>query len=368
MTLTFVRTPLLGLLLTAAHQMTVAGAAAAQDAPAQVRTAKPKPGAASEPIRLPVIAEPDKEASLYARVNGFVASRAADIGDAVAEGAVLAVIDAPEIERNRDRAQASVAQAEARVAVADANLKRTATLAGKDFASEATLDDRRSQLNVAIADRDAAVAEVRRLDQLLAFRQVRAPFAGIIVERNVEIGNLVVGDAASDATPMFRIARIDDLRVVVDVPQTALSAVREGEPVAVVFGPFGEEKFQARVARMSKSIERSSGTMRVELALPNPGGRVPAGLAGHAEFQQKTVAAALVPSSAVFTRDGRPHVAVVEAGAVQFRAVTLGRDLGRVVEVIGGLSASDDVVLNPNGMLRAGDPAAATAAAAATKS
>jgi RND family efflux transporter MFP subunit len=357
MTLKLAHAPSLGLLIAAKLCLLTAASALAQASPPEVRTAKPQPGAATEPTRLPVIAEPGKEARLYARINGFVASRAVDIGDSVAEGAALAVIDAPEIERNHERAKASVAQAEARVAVADANLKRTTTLAGKDFASEAALDDRRAQLNVAIADREAAMAEVRRFDELLAFRQVRAPFAGIIVERNIEIGDLVVGDTAMNATPMFRIAHIEDLRVVADVPQTALNAVREGEMVAVVFDQLGGEKLQAKVARMAKSIDRASGTMRVELALSNPGGRVPAGLAGHVEFVRKTPAAVRVPTSAVFTHDGKPYIAVVEAGVIQFKTVALGRDLGRLVEIVDGAGEKDDVVLNPNGLLRPGDPA-----------
>ncbi|MBC8050396.1 MAG: efflux RND transporter periplasmic adaptor subunit [Chitinophagales bacterium] len=351
------------LVFFAASVMTFPIPAKAQSA-SEVRTTKPQPSGGPEIIRLPVVAEPEKEARLYARVNGFVAERRVDIGDAVKEGDVLAVIDAPEIERNHERAKAAVGQATARVGLANANLKRTQALAGKDFATDAALDDRRSQAEVAIADKEAADAEVRRFDELLAFREVRAPFSGFIVERNVEVGDLVVGDTSMNATPMFRIARIDELRVVASVPQSALSAIRAGETVKVTFDKYPGEVFSAKVSRQSQLVDRASGTMRVEMALSNPGGKVPAGLAGQAEFALASAKNLRLPTSAVFNREGKPHVAVVESGAVQFRAVTLGRDLGRLVEIREGVTDKDDVVLNPNGLLRPGDPATSKAAGA----
>lgn len=336
------------------------GAARAEDP--QVRTTKPEAGGPRETFRLPVIAEPETLARLYARANGFVAERRVDIGDAVKAGDVLAVIDAPEIVRNHERAKAAVGQADARVALADANLKRTAALAGKDFASEAALDDRKAQSDVAVADREAALAELRRFEELLAFRQVRAPFDGIVTARNVELGDLVVGDQASNATPMFELARTVRLRVVADVPQSALASVRLGETVAVTFDRFAGEAFSATVSRMSGAIDRRSGTMRVEMTMENQDARVPAGLAGSAEFARGAERSVRVPTSAVTIRDGKPMVATLRQGAIEFRYVELGRHLGRTQEIRKGLSETDEVVLNPNGMLRHGDRASAAGA------
>ncbi|WP_407529386.1 efflux RND transporter periplasmic adaptor subunit [Methylobacterium oryzisoli] len=328
---------------------------------AEVRTVRPERASAREGFRLPVVAEPEKRARLFARANGFVAERRVDIGDAVEAGDVLAVIDAPEVVRNHERAKAAVGQADARVSLAEANLERTAVLAGKDFASRAVLDDRRSQSNIAVADREAALAELRRFEELLAFRQVRAPFGGVVVARNVELGDLVVGDAAAGATPMFELARIEELRIVADVPQGALGAIRLGEDAKVTFTRFGNEAFVAKVARRSQSIDRVSGTMRVELTMSNPGGRLPAGLAGHVEF---AVAGdgVTVPTSALTIRNGKTFVVTLDEGVVRFREVALGRDLGRTVEIREGLREADEVVLNPNALLRAGDRVAVKSA------
>jgi multidrug efflux system membrane fusion protein len=331
------------------------GAAPASAQAPEVRTTKPESGGPPASIRLPVVAEPEKRARLYARANGFLAERRVDIGDAVKTGDVLAVIDAPEVVRNFERAKAAVGQAEARVTLANSNLQRTASLAGKDFASEASLDDRRAQANVAIADREAALAELRRFEELLAFRQVRAPFDGVVVARNVELGDLVMGDSGGGATPMFELARIEEMRIVADVPQSALEAIRPGEEVTVTFDRFEGERFTATVSRLSQAIDRTSGTMRVEMAMANPGGRAPAGLAGRAEFFMSSKNGVRLPTNAVTMRDGKPNVVVIEDGVAAFREVRLGRDLGRMIEIREGVRATDEVVLNPNGMLRPGD-------------
>lgn len=329
----------------------------------EVRTMRPETAGPRATIRLPVVAEPEKRSRLYARANGFLAERRVDLGDAVKSGEILAVIDAPEIVRNFERAKAAVGQANARVTLANANLQRTASLAGKDFASEASLDDRRAQANVAIADKEAALAELRRFEELLAFRQVRAPFDGVVVARNIELGDLVMGDSGGGATPMFELARIDAMRIVADVPQSALAAIRQGEQVKVTFDRFDGEEFTATVTRLSQSIDRASGTMRVEMAMANPGARVPAGLAGRAEFVMSAGNSVRLPTNVVTMRDGKPNVVVIDQGLVQFREVRLGRDLGRTIEILEGVLETDEVVLNPNGMLRPGDRVSVKAAA-----
>lgn len=323
---------------------------------ALVRTALPRPAERSAALQLPVTAEPGESALIRTRVSGFVAQRRADIGDDVAAGAILAVIDAPELIRDRQRAQATRTEAAARLKVAEADLRRAEPLAAREFVSRATLDQRQAEADAARATLQVAEAELKRLDELLAFREVRAPFAGTVTARSVDRGDLVIGDAATTNTPLFSLAAMDRLRVVADVPQSAIQAAMPGTEVALTFDALPGETLKGQVSRSSGAIDRASGTMRVEIALDNPGRRLPSGAAGQASFAAPAARAVLlVPTSAVLVRDGASVVIAVEQGRAAFRPVTLGRNLGATVEILTGLTADEPVVLNPNGLIRPGD-------------
>lgn len=307
---------------------------------------------------------------ISSRATGIVTERFVDIGDRVEADAPLLRIEAPEIEQELARASAVVGQIEVRLELADLELERAENLVTKGHVSVQTKDSRYAAKKTAEADLVAAQAEVKRLREILSFQDVRAPFAGTIVERRVERGNKIVATQSPQDGYLFRIARMDELRVEVDVPQSAALKVTAGAPTKVTFLELPRESFDADVSRVSGFIDASSGTMRVELLMKNPELRIPAGLNGEVVLSlredQRTV---LVPNNTVLTRNGRQMVAVVDGeDRVRFTPIIVARDLGTQVAVSSGLAPGDRVIVSPNALLTEGDAVDVEAMATASAS
>jgi RND family efflux transporter MFP subunit len=272
------------------------------------------------------------------------------------------VISAPEIDQAVDRARAALAQAKSKEQLAQTNLTRSQQLVKQGFLSEQVLDERQGTYDAAMADRLAAEAELRRLNEIKGFQIVRAPFSGVIAERRVDRGDRVVGDSSNPDGYLFRLVRTDELRVAIDVPQSVVMQVQPGMTADVIFPELPGERLPAKVVRSSGVIDSRTGTMQVELALPNATGRIPAGMLGEVSIKlARQQPVLLVPNSAVMVRDGKTLVATVEGGkaqapgTVRFLPVQVGRNLGNRVEVTSGLAHDAALVTNPNALLREGD-------------
>jgi RND family efflux transporter MFP subunit len=327
-----------------------------------VRTVVPEVGATSADLRLPARTAPVEQALIYARATGVVHGRRVDIGSRVRRGDVLAVIAAPEIDQAVDKARAAVAQAKAKEQFASTNLQRSQQLVDQGFLSKQVLDERQAGFDAAQADRLAAEAELRRLNEIRGFQVVRAPFSGVIAERRVDRGDRVVGDQGNAEGYLFRLVRVDELRVSIDAPQAVVMQVQPGMTAEVLFPELAGEKLPAKVVRSAGVIDARTGTMHVELALPNPGGRIPAGMLGEVAIKvPRAHEVLLVPNSALLVRDGKPQVAMVEPsagqaqGTLRFLPVQLGRNLGTKTEVLAGIRRDATLVNNPNALLRDGD-------------
>jgi RND family efflux transporter MFP subunit len=196
---------------------------------------------------------------------------------------------------------------------------------------------------------------------------VRAPFSGVIAERRVDRGDRVVGDTGNAEGFLFRLVRVDELRVSIDAPQAVVMQVQPGMTAEVIFPELAGEKLAAKVVRSAGVIDARTGTMHVELALPNPGGRIPAGMMGEVAIQvPRAHEVLLVPNSTLIVRDGKSQVALVvssgaEQGTLRFLPVQLGRNLGNKTEVLGGIPRNAALVNNPNALLREGDSVRAEA-------
>ena len=349
---------LLALLMLAACGQPSSGASAPAAPPVAiplVRTVLPEPTAAAEPIRLPARTAPVEQTLIRARATGFIAERRVDIGDRVQKGEVLAVISAPEIDRQAQRAAALLAQTRASLQLARTSVERSRPLAQRGWLSQQLLDEREAALAKALADRDAAQAELAHLRQLQSFQTVRAPFSGTIAERHIERGDYVSGSSTGDDRPLFRLVRLDELRVQLDVPQTAALHLPAQGTARLRFEEMPGEVFEAHLTRRSGAIDPQLGTLRVELSMANPGLRLPAGLVGEAELLLRRPAALLVPARAVGNQAGRSVVGVI--GTDQRYAllpVTVGRNLGAKIEVVTGLERDARVVLSPNVLLQPG--------------
>jgi RND family efflux transporter MFP subunit len=323
----------------------------------KVRIVAPKPAAPKYTVTLPGRTAPLEQARISARAPGIVAERFGEIGDRVKAGDVLVEIDAPEVRQALDRAKAAVAQVEARLVLAKVTFDRAKTLVPKQYLPEQTLDDRRAAVDTASADLEAAKAEVRRLEQIQGFQTLRAPFDGVIIARQVERGDRVGGDGASTTAYLYNIARLEKLRIEVDVPQSLALKIVPGIEAKMIYTELPGKSFEARVDRTSQAVDAASSTMRAELLMDNPGLQLPAGLNVQVAFEiERAAPCVLVPGNALLVQQGKQIIAVAEAGdTIAFRNVMIGRDLGNDVEVCSGLTPEDRVIMSPNALLKAGD-------------
>lgn len=315
-----------------------------------VRVVAPALGQTPEPPPLPAELRPQAEAAIVARGTGYVRRWTTDIGDHVEAGVLLAELDSPELDQELARARQEVLQVEASLALATSTAERYRGLVATSGVSEQENAERQGDLALKTAALSAARANVRRLEELHHFTRLTAPFAGTITARRLDVGDLVT---AGSGRELFRIAQTGTLRVSVRVPQSAARGVAVGQPAVVTVAELPGKVFSARVARTAGALSAESRTLLVELELPNPGGELLAGSFAEARLLGAAGPARLsVPSNALLFRQEGPRVGVVGAeGRVALRAVRLGRDLGKSVEVLEGVGASDRVILNPSDSL-----------------
>lgn len=323
--------------------------------PPEVLTAQAKPAGDAYELRLPARTVAGETARLFPRATGFVSERRVDLGDRVDAGQVLAVISAPEIDQAVRETQADVLQARADLELARSHYERAERLVQSQVISRELYSDRLAARDASRAALAAAEARWASARERQGFQVMRAPFSGVISARNVERGDRVVGDSAAATAPLFEINALDPLRIVVDVPQSAALQVRPGLRADVDFVEMPGERFQAEVVRSAQSISDAVGGMRVELRLPNPQGRIPAGMVGQVRLSvPRTAPAVMLPISAVLQGADGAKVALVKGSVVDYRPVRLGRNLGNEVEVVEGLAVGETVVLSPNALLAAG--------------
>lgn len=335
--------------------------------PAEVKTVLPSPSSQSARYEVPGRTEPFESATIFTRATGVISERKFEIGDTVKAGDVMAVVSAPEIDRAVDAARANVEQVKARAGIAQTLSDRSTRLLKSEVVSKEETEQRQTTANETSAAVRVAEAELARLREQQLFSTVRAPFDGVISARNFDRGDLARGDSSGTDDWLYRLDRLDTLRFVVHAtPDLALRFSKDGE-AAVRFGEFPGNNFSARVAHISRVFDTASGTMRVELLLENKDLVLPAGLTGSATFDVKPAANTyLVPTNALLTREGKNFVAAADDNKVRFLEVLPGRNFGRDVEVVSSrLSAATPVILNPNAMLREGDPVSAAPLTAA---
>src|ERR1019366_1735335 len=194
-------------------------------------------------LQLPGNIQAVTEAPILARADGYIQRRLVDIGDRVQAGQPVAEIEAPELDQQVIQAKANLQQVQA-------------------------------SLDQALANEQQGKANLARLDQMQAYRVVKAPFAGVITLRNVDVGALV----NSGSTLLYRIAQTGTLRTYVNVPPTNASSMRPGQPAPLSVTNLPGRTFVGSVARTSNSLDPTSRTLLVEVQVPNPDGALLPGM------------------------------------------------------------------------------------------
>ena len=313
-----------------------------------VITAKPHQGPAADALVLPGSVQAYYEAPIYARTSGYLKAWHTDIGTAVKKGQLLAEIEAPEVDQQLRQAEADLGTARANYELARSTNDRWQGLLATESVSQQDADQRAGDAAAKSAAQMSAAANVARLREMEGFKRVVAPFAGVVTQRNTDVGALInAGQAPGSA--LFRVADTHRLRIYVQVPQAYAAQVRTGMSASLEFTDHPGQHYSAAVASTAHALDAVSRTLQVELQIDNASGELLPGAYVQVTFALPPSSGTLrVPVNAVIFRGKTPQVATVdEAQRVRLRDIAEGRDFGTEIEVLAGINANDTLVLNP---------------------
>ena len=295
------------------------------------------------------------ESPIYARSTGYLLHWYVDIGARVKQGQLLADLDTPEVDQELAQALAQRQQTSSSLGLAKISLDRWQQLRQRDAVSQQELDERQSTYTQDLANLAAADANVKRLQQLESFKRIVAPFAGVVTQRNVDVGDLI--DAGSGTSrALFALAQSDPLRVYVQLPQAYAQNVSVGQKVVVTQAELPGQQFHGTITHISGAIDVPTRSLQVEVTLPNPDGKLRPGAYVQVAVPGVAHARLTVPGNALLFRAEGPRLAVVDAqGNVQLHKIVIAQDLGQSLEIESGIGANDKVIINPSDSIADGD-------------
>ena len=320
-------------------------------------------------LELPGRLEAFIRAPIYARIPGYLKSWKYDIGSKVKSGDVLAEIDTPDLDQQLMQARADLNVAEANSKLAEITAKRWQSLAGTDAVSTQDVDQRTFTWNANMAQVKAAQANVDRLAAEAGFKRLTAPFDGVVTARATDIGALInVG--STGGAELFEISETSKLRVYVNVPQNFVPSVPAGTKATLTVPERPGKVYSGTVEASAQSVTPSTGTTLMQIIVDNTNGEMMPGDYASIHLEATTVAGLLsLPSSAlIFDAKGLSVATLDASNHVQMKSISIVQDLGTVIEVASGITASDRVIDSPpDGLLNgtAVHPAAAPPAAVA---
>lgn len=324
-----------------------------------VSVIRPQAGPTETEIVLPGNLMAFSEASIYARTSGYIKAWFTDLGTKVAEGQVLAEIEAPDMDAQLRQATAGLSQAKANLENARLNFERQKDLLQKKVASQAEFDQNRTSLEAMQAAVAAGEANVQNLSVMQGFQKIDAPFPGVVTRRNVDVGTLInagTGSMANNAQELFHLARTDILRAFLNVPQAYSASVALDTPAYLELAEHPGQRFPGKVSHVSGAIDPATRTLLTEVTVSNADGRLFPGAFANVHLvlplKQSPV---VVPVNAMLFRKEGPQVGTVDdAGTVHLKTITIARDFGTTVAVASGLAANDRVIVNPSDSLADG--------------
>jgi membrane fusion protein, multidrug efflux system len=321
----------------------------------RVDVVTPKILASDRSMVLPGTVSPLEEAAIRTRANGYVRQRFVDIGDKVEAGTLLVEVDTPELDQQLQQARAQLAQAKAALTHAQAtrdysksSLERREKLAPAGVTSQDEVEKSRSEaavaeanIAVAQANLEAQDANVRRLVQEKSFARVVAPFSGTIIARSVEKGALV-----NPTVQLFKIATVDPMRVLIEVPQDVAPSVKNDVAASVSVREFAGRKFEGKVARFASALDAQSRTMTTVVHVPNPKGELLAGMYARVEITLPLPHRVLeVPSTALLTDAQGTRIAIIGPDSrIHLAPIVIERDTGPTIQIATGITETDRIV------------------------
>jgi RND family efflux transporter MFP subunit len=316
----------------------------------------PKATGGGEEVVLPGNVQAYVDTPIWARASGYLKNWYVDIGAHVKKGELLADLESPEVDQQLRQARENLSTAQANLKLSQITAERYNNLFKTDSVAKQDVDNAVQDAAAKTATANAAQANVSRLEQLVGYEKVYAPFDGVITARNVDIGALVDADTNTAGKELFHLASTATLRVYVNVPEIYSRAAKPGVTSYLTLSEFPGRRFQGTIVRNADAIDIASRTLLVEVDVKNPTGELlPGSYASvHLKLPSK-IQAVSVPSNALLFRAEGLQAAVVRNGRAQLVPVTLGRDFGNEVEVISGLNSKDFVIVNPSDSIRSGE-------------
>ncbi len=321
-----------------------------------VAVAVPNTRARTTTLELPGRLEAYSQAQIFARVSGYLKNWKADIGTPVKAGQVLAEIDAPDLDQQIMQAQADLTSAQANAVLAEATLGRGQYLIRSGAISKQDLDQRQADFSNRQGLVKSAQANLDRLRVLENYKQIAAPFDGLVTARATDIGALI-NAGAGGGPPLFVVSETRKLRVYVNVPQNEVPNVRIGTKAKLSVPEYPGRTFGATVEASAQAVDIASGTTRMQLVVDNSMGELMTGAYATVQLEIGAAARAIsVPATAlIFDRNGLQVATVGPNDRVVLKAVSIARDFGKDVEIAAGLEANDRVIDSPPDGIEPGD-------------
>jgi len=312
---------------------------------------------AARSLTLPGDIEAYYQAPIYARVNGYVKMWYKDIGDRVHAGDVLATIDAPELDQQMRQMKADLLTAQTNQKLAETTARRWQALVASNSVSIQSTDEKVADAAARAALAKAAQANVDRIQAMLDFKQLVAPFDGVVTARRTDIGQLINAGSAASERELFVVADLHRMRVYARVPQVNSALITHGMKASLKLPQYPDRTFSAEVVTTANAIDPQSRTVLVELQADNPKGELWPGTFAQVTFQLPgNPDVLLVPAGALIFQEHGAQVATVDADDhVHLRAVMIGQDEGTNLEVLGGLTPEDRVIDSPPDTLSEGE-------------
>lgn len=322
--------------------------------------------------RLPGELQAYEAVDVFPKITAYVDSISVDRGSRVKAGQLMARLVAPEVAAQRAEAQSKLQAAEAQRAEAEAKLSSdqstyerlksaSATpgvVAGNDLEiAQKSAEADRARLQALSESAEAAKSALKSVTEIEGYLQVRAPFDGIVTERNVHPGSLA-GPATSSsgsAVPMVRVEKTARLRLVVPVPEKYATGINVGSKVEFSVSAFPNQTFGGTIARVAHSVDVKTRTMPVELDVNNADGRLSSGMFPEVFWPvSRTQPTLFVPTSAVTRTTEATFVIRIRGGSSEWVNVQTGELDGKSIEVFGGIHEGDEVAARGTDELRPG--------------
>jgi RND family efflux transporter MFP subunit len=328
----------------------------AEEAIPPVDVLLPTRGVAAKDLVLPGDIEAFDTAPIYARASGYVSAWYKDIGAKVKKGEKLADIETPELDQQYAQAKADLANAVANSKLAAVTAERYHTLVKESYVSKQQDDQGTADAAAKAAAVESAQANLARIESLVGFKSLVAPFDGVVTQRAIDIGQLMnAGGTAGNA--LFQVADLHRVRIYVRVPQAYIDFLKPGVTASLRMPQYPGQDFAATLVTTSNAIAQESRTALVQLQADNAEGKLWPGTFTEVHFHLEAKPNALsIPATALLFGERGIQVATVDSnGAVKFKSVQVGQDIGSNVEIVAGLSDDDRIIDSPLESLNIGD-------------